>query len=173
MPSAPEAFLIPRLSALRIAPADRPFYRALWQDPEVARAMGGARSLAQIDAKVDRLIAAWDTDGFGVYTLLRAGERCGYAGLAPTAAAGRDSVEVLYGLLPSAWGQGLATEAARALVRLALADLGLPEVCGYTWAENLGSQRVLERAGLSHTLDFVCVGLPHRYYLRTCQHHVR
>lgn len=166
MPHAPDLLTTPRLSCQRIAADDRDFYRAIWQEPEVVRALGGPRSLAQIDAKIDRLIAAWDAHGFGVYTLRRGGERCGYAGLLPTDAAGRDSVEVLYGFMPSAWRQGLATEAARALVRLALGELALPEVCGFTWIENLGSQRVLERAGLTYTLDFIRADLPHRYYLR-------
>lgn len=166
MPSAPERLTTARLTGGPIAEGDRAFYRAIWQDPDVVRSLGGPRSRAQIDARLERQMTAWRADGFGVYTLRRRGEPCGYAGLAPTDAAGRPSVEVLYGFLPAVWRLGLATEAARALVRLALGELALPEVCGFTWAENLGSRRVLERAGLSHLLDFERADLPHRYYLR-------
>lgn len=161
---APATLVTARLRGLRITESDRGFYQEIWQDPAVVRTLGGPRSPAQIDAKVDRLLAAWEARGSGVYTLHDAQGPCGYAGLMPTQAAGRASVEVLYGLLPRAWGQGLATEAARALVRLGLDTLALPEVCGFTWTENAGSRRVLEKSGLHYAFDFVLEGLPHRYY---------
>lgn len=158
----------PRLRGAAIAEPDRAFYRAIWQDPAVVRTLGGPRTLAQIDAKIDRLIAAWRR-GPGVYTLRPrdGGDPWGYAGLAPTDAGGRDSTEILYGLLPAAWGRGLATEAARALVDLALGTLALPEVCGFTWTENRGSRRVLERAGLTYRFSFERADLPHHYLLRS------
>jgi RimJ/RimL family protein N-acetyltransferase len=161
---APETLTTARLRGARITAADRSLYRALWQHPDVVRTLGGPRSLAQIDAKIDRLVAMWQERGFGVYTLREGDSACGYAGLAPTDAGGRDSVEILYGFAPSVWRRGLATEVARELVRLALDVLGLPEVCGFTWTENTGSRRVLERAGLVYRFDFERADLPHRYY---------
>lgn len=167
MQPAPRELHTPRLTGAAIVEADRAFYRAIWQDPDVVRTLGGPRTLAQIDAKIDRLIAAWH-QGPGVFTLRpRGGDApCGYAGLAPTDAGGRDSTEILYGFLPTAWGRGLATEAARALVTLALDALALPEVCAFTWTENRGSRRVLEKAGLTYQFSFERADLPHRYYLR-------
>nr|WP_263429839.1 GNAT family N-acetyltransferase [Nannocystis pusilla] len=156
-----------RLRGARITAGDRPLYRALWQDPDVVRTLGGPRSPAQIDAKIDRLVAMWRERGFGVYTLREGDCDCGYAGLAPTDAGGRDSVEILYGFPPTVWRRGLATEVATELVRLALDVLGLPEVCGFTWTENTGSRRVLERAGLVYRFDFDRADLPHRYYSLT------
>nr|WP_276599007.1 GNAT family N-acetyltransferase [Nannocystis sp. SCPEA4] len=152
------------MRGIRITAADRPLYRALWQEPDVVRTLGGPRSLAQIDAKIDRLVAMWQERGFGVYTLREGDCDCGYAGLAPTDAGGRDSVEVLYGFAPAVWRRGLATEVATELVRLALDVLALPEVCGFTWTENTGSRRVLERAGLVYRFEFERAELPHRYY---------
>jgi RimJ/RimL family protein N-acetyltransferase len=165
--TAPATLTTARLHGARITAEDRPLYRALWQDPAVVRTLGGPRTLAQIDAKIDRLVAMWRSAGFGVYTLREGDVACGYAGLAPTDAGGRDSVEILYGFAPTVWRRGLATEAARALVELALGGLGLPEVCGFTWTENLGSRRVLELAGLVYRFEFVRADLPHRYYSRT------
>jgi len=164
MTRAPETLTTARLRGDRITEADRPLYRALWQDPDVARTLGGPRSPAQIDAKVDRLLAMWPQHGFGVYTLREGDLACGYAGLAPTDAGERDCVEILYGFAPAVWRRGLATEVARALVHLALDVLALPEVCGFTWTENAGSRRVLERAGLVYRFDFERADLPHRYY---------
>ena len=69
MPTAPDRLTTARLVGVRIAAADRAFYRAIWQDPRVVATLGGSRPLAVIDARVDRQIAAWDAHGFGVYTL--------------------------------------------------------------------------------------------------------
>lgn len=167
MPRAPEDLLTARLSGARVAEADRPLYRAWWQDPEVARRLGGSRTLAEIDAKFDRLRAHWHERGFGVYTLREGEVACGYAGLAATDAGGRESVEILYGFAPAAWGRGLATEAARALVEVAFTALELPEVCAFTWTENVGSQRVIAKAGLVYRFEFTRAGLPHYYYSLT------
>ena len=49
-----------------------------------------------------------------------------------------------------AWGRGLATEGARALVRLAFTELGTREIVATTMAVNAGSRRVLEKAGLRY-----------------------
>ncbi len=58
-------------------------------------------------------------------------------------------VEVGYRLVPAAWGQGYATEAARALVHYGFADLGLARVIGITHPRNRASQRVLAKCGLA------------------------
>ena len=57
-------------------------------------------------------------------------------------------VEVGYRLVKSAWGRGLATEGAGALVRYGMFELGLERVVGLTHAENEPSKRVLMKAGL-------------------------
>lgn len=57
-------------------------------------------------------------------------------------------VEVGYRLVKSAWGRGLATDGARALVRYGLFELGLDRVVGLTHQENDPSKQVLMKAGL-------------------------
>ena len=57
-------------------------------------------------------------------------------------------VEVGYRLLPEAWGQGFATEGARALIEYGFDDLGLDRIVGVTHPGNKASQRVLMKAGL-------------------------
>jgi ribosomal-protein-alanine N-acetyltransferase len=58
-------------------------------------------------------------------------------------------LQLLYGLDPMHWGQGLATEAARAAIDFALGDLGLSEVRAATDAPNDRSIAVLRRLGMS------------------------
>jgi ribosomal-protein-alanine N-acetyltransferase len=59
-----------------------------------------------------------------------------------------DEVEVGYRYRRSAWGRGLATEAAAPLVRIALADPATTAVVACALAGNAGSLRVLEKLGL-------------------------
>ncbi len=56
--------------------------------------------------------------------------------------------ELGYELHPDSWGQGYATEAARALLRFGFDALHLRRVRAYCIAENAASVRVLERIGM-------------------------
>jgi len=56
-------------------------------------------------------------------------------------------VEVAYRLARAAWGKGIATEAAGALVAHALLTLVLPRVVAVTYPDNRASQRVLDKLG--------------------------
>jgi [ribosomal protein S5]-alanine N-acetyltransferase len=62
-----------------------------------------------------------------------------------------DEAEVLelgYSLEKKYWGDGFATEMATAMVAHGLYDQSISEVVAVTELENVGSQRVLEKAGL-------------------------
>jgi RimJ/RimL family protein N-acetyltransferase len=56
-------------------------------------------------------------------------------------------LELVYALLPSRWGRGLATEAARAVIAHAFDVQALPEVRAATDVPNAGSIAVLRRLG--------------------------
>jgi ribosomal-protein-alanine N-acetyltransferase len=77
------------------------------------------------------------------------GALIGHVGLSPA----RGSVEIGYAIEEALQGKGLATEAVAALSGWALAELGLPEVLGVVAADNLGSCRVLEKAGFEKTAN--------------------
>jgi RimJ/RimL family protein N-acetyltransferase len=49
----------------------------------------------------------------------------------------------------SAWGQGVATEAARAVLARALGPIGLPAIVALIAPENLASIRVAEKVGMT------------------------
>jgi RimJ/RimL family protein N-acetyltransferase len=63
-------------------------------------------------------------------------------------------IEVAYFIHSGYWGRGLASEIVRASPELAFEELGIPEVIAFTRRENIGSQRVLEKAGFKY-IDFV------------------
>ena len=56
--------------------------------------------------------------------------------------------EIGYELNPDYWGQGYATEAARAMVNYGFRELGLQRITSWCIADNSASARVLARLGL-------------------------
>jgi RimJ/RimL family protein N-acetyltransferase len=55
--------------------------------------------------------------------------------------------DIGYELAPDCWGQGFATEAARAMVDFGFRELGLHRISSWCIADNTASARVLERLG--------------------------
>ena len=74
---------------------------------------------------------------------------------------------MLYGLLPEFWGKGLATEAAREVLRYGF-DTGLfVRVYARTDTPNLASIRVLERLGMYRERETFIGPLPTVIYSLT------
>jgi RimJ/RimL family protein N-acetyltransferase len=71
-------------------------------------------------------------------------------------------------LARSAWGRGLATEAAREALRVAFDEVGLPEVVAMTSVVNTPSRAVMERLGMTRDPadDFEHPGVPPGHPLR-------
>ncbi len=61
---------------------------------------------------------------------------------------GHPQIEVGYRFTRAAWGNGYATEAARACIRHAFQTVGLSEIAAVVHPENLASQQVLAKLGL-------------------------
>ena len=77
-----------------------------------------------------------------------------------------DDVELGYRLARHAWGQGIATEAARALVDHAFRTMALPRLVAVTYPENRASQRVLEKLGFVRQGLVTYKGVQAAYYVR-------
>jgi len=61
-----------------------------------------------------------------------------------------DRAELGFWLARSLWGQGLVTEAARAVVQFGFDDLGLHKITVGCFPDNAGSRRVIEKIGFRH-----------------------
>lgn len=61
-----------------------------------------------------------------------------------------EEIEVGYRLMKSAWGRGLATEGARAMLRYGFCERGLDRIVAVTHPDNAASQRVLRKLGLDY-----------------------
>lgn len=69
-------------------------------------------------------------------------------------------IEIAYRLDPSYWGQGIATEAARAVRDHAFDDLQLPRVISLIHPDNIASRRVAEKNGMRSEKETVFRGFP-------------
>lgn len=69
-----------------------------------------------------------------------------------------------YRLIRKYWGQGIATEAAFASLEYAFDKLNTDEVSARADSENIGSNKVLEKAGLKFIEIFDLDGIKHNWY---------
>ena len=119
----------------------------VWQFP-----YGRALSRDETAMFLENQIQHWDTCGFGCWLAVeRATDRViGYVGLSVPMFLPEvlPAVEVGWRFDPDVWGNGYATEAARAALDQAFTTLGLAEVCSVVQAENAASVRVAERLGM-------------------------
>jgi RimJ/RimL family protein N-acetyltransferase len=109
----------------------------------------GTTSTARITASIANQTRWWQEHSYGLWVLTpRGNERViGWCGLKP----GADPThpEIMFGLEPSSRGQGLATEAARAVVAYALALPGVSSVWGATATGNAAAAAVMRRVGMA------------------------
>jgi ribosomal-protein-alanine N-acetyltransferase len=142
-----------RLVLRRWRDADREPFAALNADPEVTRYLPTSLDRAGSDALAARADARFDDDGVGLWAVEVVGGApfIGFVGLAsqPEGFPWSPGVEVGWRLARSAWGQGFATEAARAALADGFQRAGLAEAVSMTTVENRRSRAVMERLGFT------------------------
>jgi ribosomal-protein-alanine N-acetyltransferase len=124
-------------------------------DAEVMRyiADGHAITREETATNLRNIIETFQRRGFGRWAVEEkaGGALLGYCGLSQPAES--PGVELVYMLARRAWGRGLATEAAGAVLRYGFEELGLERVYALTMPGNARSRRVLERLGLEYQRD--------------------
>lgn len=129
---------------------DFSLFWGLHSDPEVQRFMSPDGSAMPKEIAREQL--AWQIEtqarlGYSKWKLsLKDGRFVGRAGISPFERT--NEVELGYALKREAWGQGLATEAARAVASWSFANLQLDHLIGFTHPLNTASQRVLINIGM-------------------------
>lgn len=142
----------PRLVFRPFTLADFELLAGLHRDPEVGRYMGGVWTDARIAEALDRFVAEQAARGHSKWAAFtRDGAFVGRAGVSLWPATGE--LELGYSLAPEVWGQGLATEAARAVADWAFANTDVGHLIAFTDLQNHGSLRVLERIGMARQAD--------------------
>lgn len=142
----------------RWRPEDLEPFAALNADPEVMEHFPSTLSREQTSETMARIAKHYDRHGYGVWAVQVPGEApfIGYIGLAVPSfqASFTPCVEILWRLARPWWGQGFATEGARATLACGFERLGLSEIVSFTVPANTRSRRVMEKVGMRYTEDF-------------------
>ena len=128
-------------------------------DPIVTQYINGGKATPREHIEHDvmpHIISEYDrTPGYGRWAMVKRfdGEFLGWLALR-VKGPNSDEAELGYRLRQAAWGQGYATEGARAMVARAFEDLRIQRVWATTMTVNLRSRRVLEKSGLRFVRTF-------------------
>lgn len=159
------AFDTPRLRLEPRTPADLEDCLAMDRDPQVTRFIPGpwADPVAHRAFVLARMAADYP-DGLGYWSIRdRAdGIFLGWVLLLPTAVA--DEVEIGWRLVRTAWGQGIASEAAAPVLAHGLSIAGNRTIVADIDPENVGSLRVAEKLGMTARGDRTVDGVPARRF---------
>ncbi len=158
----------PRLTFRTWAPEDAGLAKRVWGDARVTSyILAEPFTPPQVQERLGQEIERQAKHGvqYGPVFLRATGELVGCCGLRPRASP-PGTLELGFLLLPQHWGQGLATEAARATVRHAFDVLAAPALFAGHHPENAGSRRVLQKLGFkpTHVEHYPPTGLNHPCY---------
>lgn len=152
-----------RLDLRPMTTADLAVAHAMWTDPDMRRYLCDDKvvSVEQAREWLETSERNFAERRFGLWVLVEraSGYTIGFAGAQLW---GDGAPELMYGLLPAWWHQGLAAEASSAVLDYLFETLGHSVVMAATDPPNVASVRVMERLGMSfewrgekHGLDTV------------------
>ena len=146
-----------RLILRRFTPEDAADNYRIYTDPENMRFMGRRPDSVEFERYHIRKHIAdyYDRHGFGLWALVlkEDGRLIGRCGLLYQQVEGTREAEVSYLVDRHYRGRGLATEAARAAVKLGFGRYGFPRIVALIHPENVASARVAEKLGMKHERD--------------------
>ena len=126
----------------------------IYSNSETMKFMGrGSASVDEERGHIQRHIENYyDTFGFGLWaTVLKEHNRLiGRCGLLFQEIEGRKEPELAYLLDFNYWGKGLATEAARAIIKLGFEQYKFKRIIAVINPQNMSSIRVAEKIGMTY-----------------------
>jgi RimJ/RimL family protein N-acetyltransferase len=150
MPLASPLFQTARLDVHRLGPEHVDDLLGVYGDPRTMAPLGDGRVLDRAACQdwvgvTDRNMAE---PGYGMAALLEraSGRVVGFCGLVHPG--GQAEPELKYALRHDAWGRGLGTEAARAMLAWGVERFGLERIIATAAEGNRASHQVLEKCGM-------------------------
>jgi len=148
----------PRLWLRRWRSDDLDPFADLNADPAVMEHFPSMLSREETVAAVGRVENHFEKHGYGFWAVEMPDKApfIGFIGLAIPAfeTSFTPCVEIGWRLARRWWGQGLATEGARAALEYGFERVGLPEIVSFTVPGNTRSRRVMEKLGFQYSEDF-------------------
>ena len=154
-----------RLSLRPFTKDDAEGWHAIWGDPDVIW-WGANESLEQSRTGLVALLArqaAW-AEGLGWFALVDRSSGAIEGDVILQPARFVDGIEIGWHLRRSAWGRGLATEAARAVLAYATETVRLPRVYAIVAITNERSLRIVAKLEFEVVRDMEYANLPHRLF---------
>jgi RimJ/RimL family protein N-acetyltransferase len=143
----------PRLILRRWQKSDHQPFAEMNADPRVMEFFPNRLTCEQSDRLVDRIEAGFAQHGFGLCAVELQSNHSflGFIGLSvPNFEAHfTPCVEIGWRLAANVWGQGFATEGARAIAGYAFDTLKLDSLVSFTTEQNVRSRRVMEKIGMT------------------------
>lgn len=164
--TSPVTLTTPRLILRQWREADRAPFAALGADPEVMRYFPALLSQEESDEAAQHLAQRIADNGWGFWAVEHrdSGAFLGFVGLnAPQVALPfTPCVEVGWRLGREHWGNGYATEAARAALDFGFTHLNLTSIVAFTAHTNAPSEAVMRRLGMTRDSggDFLHPAVP-------------
>ena len=138
----------------------------LWTDSEVRKYLWDNQIISlELAAETIRAsLRSAETEGLGMWMLFKkdCGNFSGFCGL--RRALGRPDIELIYGLWPRWWGQGLATEACQVTIHWLFQTRGIDRVIAGANEDNAASFAVMRRLGMTPLEDDIGAAPDMRYY---------
>lgn len=143
-----------RILLRRWLDSDRQPFQRMNGDPRVMEFMPALLQPEETNRMIARIERHFEQHGFGLFAAELRCDRTflGFIGLSVPAfeAPFMPAVEIGWRLDAGHWGQGLATEGAREVLRHGFQKVGLSKVVSFTVPENARSRRVMEKLGMIH-----------------------
>lgn len=155
-----------RLWLREYAPADVDERSAMFADEETMRYYPRLKTRDETIGWIEWNLRSHRQHGFGLWVveLKSTGEFLGECGLVIQEVDGTREIELGYSIKRSHWGRGIATEAAGAVRDHAFEALGLRRLISIIHPDNVPSQAVARKIGMTHEKDTHLFGLPQRNY---------
>ncbi len=130
------------------------FYNILKKEP-VGKWLAKSRGMSKEEANdyIRNLILHWEQYNFGVWLLFNSetGKLLGHCGLRKVDET--DEIEIMYLLDPEYWGNGYASEAAKASIQYAKEMMNEKRIIARVKVENENSKKLLRNLGFTYTHD--------------------
>ena len=155
-----------RLTLREVRVEDADALARVLSDPETMRFYPAPYDRTGVEEWIGRNLRRYTKDGHGLWamTLKANDELVGDCGLIVQNLDDVDEVEIGYHVRRDLWGQGLATEAARACREYGFSRLSVERLISLIRPENLPSRCVAEKNGMTVWKEVMRVGWPHLVY---------
>lgn len=157
---------------LRLRPLtleDVPALQAVLGDPAAMEWYPAPFDRTGVENWIKRNLDRYEHDGFGLWAMVlkATGEMIGDCGCTTQEMEGKKAIEIGYHVRQDLWGNGYATEAARASMDYAFNKLGALRVISMIRPENTNSRRVAEKNGLTCEKIISWHGYDHCIYVKS------